>query len=61
MTKEELDPMYYNTCESCGDKKATSVVNTLSNQRLGWYCKECKHFSQAILRERTWRKAHGES
>jgi rubredoxin len=51
--------MYYNTCESCGFKKATSVVNSAANKRLGWYCPECKAFSQAVLRETTWREDGG--
>jgi len=55
MKKEEIDPLYYNTCEKCGNKKATAVVNARENIRLGWYCPECTNFSVAILRETTWR------
>ena len=59
MSKEDFDPMYYNTCESCGFKKATAVVDSAANKRLGWYCPECKAFSQAVLRETTWREDGG--
>jgi len=59
MKKEEIDPMYYNSCEKCGNKKATAVVNVLHNERLGWYCDSCTHFSEAILREKTWRSDRG--
>ena len=59
MSKEAIDPMYYNSCETCGFKKATAVVNVTENKRLGWYCTECKAFSKAVLRETTWREEVG--
>jgi hypothetical protein len=59
MKKEDIDPMYYNSCEKCGNNKATAVVNVSHNERLGWYCALCKHFSEAILREKTWRSDRG--
>lgn len=55
MNKESLDPLHYNRCESCGFKRATAVVNVTENKRLGWFCPECKAFSEAVLRETTWR------
>jgi hypothetical protein len=60
MKKQDFDPMYYNACLSCGDKEATAVVNVQKNERLGWYCAKCQHFSEAILREKTWRAANGQ-
>jgi len=60
MKKQDIDPLYYNTCEKCGNTKATAVVNTKENKRLGWYCAKCQNFSEAILRETTWRAVSGE-
>ena len=37
MKKDEFDPLYYNKCPQCG-LMATSVADTATNTRKGWYC-----------------------
>jgi hypothetical protein len=59
MKKQDIDPLHYSTCQKCGNGKATAVVNVTENKRLGWYCAECQNFSEAILRETTWRNDSG--
>ena len=54
MKKDELDPLYYNKCDACGNT-ATAVVDVENNVRKGWYCQHCTHFSKAIGRETIWR------
>ena len=58
MKKSEIDELYYNQCEQCGNT-ATAVVNTETNSRKGWYCEHCTHFTPAIGREMVWRNTNG--
>ena len=59
MKKDEFDPLYYNVCPQCG-LTATSVTDTETNVRKGWYCEHCTQFNPAIGRETIWRKTNGE-
>jgi transposase len=59
MKKDEFDPLYYNVCPECG-LTATSVTDTETNVRKGWYCEHCTHFNPAIGRETIWRNTNGE-
>ena len=45
-----------NVCPKC---KATSeqVLNMETGKRVGWYCLQCYHFEEAILRETVITKA----
>jgi hypothetical protein len=45
-----------NVCPKC---KATSeqVLNMETGKRVGWYCLQCHHFEEAILRETVITKA----
>ena len=44
----------------CGEAR-TEVINAEQNLRVGWYCSNCRGFTKAIGRERTWRPCHARS
>lgn len=54
MKKEEMDPLHFNSCMACGYSAATAVLRVESNERLGWYCPQCKGFTKAHFREARW-------
>jgi|GEM_PF-6091287 len=42
-----------NTCPQCKEK-SEEVLNMETRKRVGWYCRSCRHFEKAILRETKW-------
>ena len=50
----DLSPSYMSkkTCH-CG-QVSEEVINVEEKKRTGWYCKSCKRFEKAILREQVW-------
>ena len=42
-----------NTCPQCKEK-SEEVLNMETRKRVGWYCRSCRHFEKAILRDTKW-------
>jgi len=45
------DDLSTNRCPKCKET-SEEVLNMETRRRVGWYCLECQHFEEAILRER---------
>ena len=48
--KEETE-MSHIPCPKCKNK-AEEIILASENKRVGWWCRACNHFQNAILRER---------